>query len=172
MVKLRGSTTLVLVVPACPTFTWNAATAFLASCPNEASTPPRQQLAMCMLGAAVGRRSMTTGFLSQQWGRGSVWKCEQSPWNVVWAPTIVQMISPPPHAQLSFHPGKSMCRYCCQLNIVTVAYKTPLIPFLRKQIIICIYVSSCCLEIKVGVKTHEFFMNCGRDSGGKSTIHK
>lgn len=138
MVKLCGSTTLVLVVPACPTFTWNDATAFLESCPNEVNTPPRQQLAIRKLGAAVGRRSITTGLLSQQCGRGSVWKCEQSPWNVVWAPTIVQIISPPPHAQLSFHPGKAMCRYCCQLNIVTVAYKTALFPFLQKQTLTCV----------------------------------
>lgn len=48
-VKFFGTLTVLLVVPAAPTLTWNELTALAGSWAHEFITPPLQQFAICWL---------------------------------------------------------------------------------------------------------------------------
>ncbi|PON42908.1 hypothetical protein PanWU01x14_278040 [Parasponia andersonii] len=46
-VKFLGEVTVLMLVPAWPTLSWNEAAALAGSWPHELSTPPLQQFAIC-----------------------------------------------------------------------------------------------------------------------------
>ncbi len=140
-VKLWGNATVLLVFPEFPTVICKTARAWAGSWANPCSTPPLQQFATRKLSSTSGSRSTTTGVGAQQWGNGSVRYWAQSPWSTVSAPSMVHIISFFAQLQPRFQPGGETCRYCCQLNIVTVAWKKNL---------------ACRLRPKYSQETHSF----------------
>ncbi len=103
-VKFLGSLTVLLVVPAEPTLTWNELAALAGSWTHELITPPLQQLAICWLYGVPGNKSTTVGSFLQQCGTFPL-NFEQSPCSVVWAPIMFQITSFFAHVHPNVHPG-------------------------------------------------------------------
>ena len=106
-VGIPGGASLGSAIPTCMR---KAETHLLGCWVMDVRIPALQQLATCIELGAAGRRSMITGSFSQQCGATLPLKKEQFPCSIASAPNIFHITSLPPHLQLSFHPGSSICR--------------------------------------------------------------
>lgn len=103
-VKFLGTLTVLLVVPAAPTLSWNELNAVVGSCAQELITPPLQQFSICWLYGVPGNKSTTVGSFLQQCGMFPLY-FEQSPCSVVSPPIMLQMTSFFAHVHPNVQPG-------------------------------------------------------------------